>query len=113
MVKSFAHWSKNGSPKPLFETDDERTYFASTIFIHPGFVANGNDYGNNNGNEKGNDNTEQVLSIMKNNPSVTIDEIVTITNISKRTVSRIIKELKENGIVHREGTKNGKWIILK
>lgn len=105
--------SKNGSPKPLFETDDERTYFASTIFIHPGFVANGNDYGNNNGNEKGNDNTEQVLSIMKNNPSVTIDEIVTITNISKRTVSRIIKELKENGIVHREGTKNGKWIILK
>ena len=108
---------KNGSPKPLFETDDERTSFAATIYIHPGFVANGNDYGNdygnNFGNENGNDNIRQVFTMMKNNPNVTIDEIVSATSIGKRTVCRIIKELKENGIVRREGTKNGKWIILK
>lgn len=103
----------NGSPKPLFETDDERTSFAATIFIHPGFVANGNDYGNNNGNDYGNESTQQVVTMMKGNPNVTIDEIVSVTGIGKRTVSRIIKELKENGIVRREGTKNGKWIILK
>lgn len=36
---------KNGLPKPLFETDDERTSFAATIFIHPNFVARGNDFG--------------------------------------------------------------------
>ena len=29
----------NGSPKPLFETDDERTFFMTTIFIHPDFAA--------------------------------------------------------------------------
>ena len=105
--------AKNGSPKPLFETDDERTSFAATIFIHPGFVANGNDYGNNNGNDYGNESTQYVITMMKGNPNVTIDEIVSVTGIGKRTVSRIIKELKENGIVRREGTKNGKWIILK
>jgi len=28
---------KNKSPKPVFETDDERTYFKTTFFIHPEF----------------------------------------------------------------------------
>lgn len=28
---------KNGSPKPIFETDEERTSFAVTIFVHPSF----------------------------------------------------------------------------
>jgi ATP-dependent DNA helicase RecG len=27
----------NGSPDPLFETDDERTYFSATLFVHPDF----------------------------------------------------------------------------
>jgi ATP-dependent DNA helicase RecG len=29
---------KNGSPAPLFETDDNRTYFKTTLFIHPDFA---------------------------------------------------------------------------
>ena len=28
---------KNQSPKPIFETDDERSYFKVTFFIHPEF----------------------------------------------------------------------------
>ena len=86
---------KNGSPKPLFETDDERTSFAATLFIHPGFIANGIDSGNNNGNNYGDenqfDNAERILKIMKDTPQITIDQIVSDTGISKRTVSRIIK----------------------
>jgi ATP-dependent DNA helicase RecG len=108
---------KNGSPKPLFETDDERTSFAATIFIHPGFIAGGNDFGNNNGNDSGNenqsDNAECILKIMKETPHATIDQIVSVTGISKRTVSRIIKELKGKDIIRREGTKNGTWIVLQ
>lgn len=108
---------KNGSPKPLFETDDERTSFAATIFIHPGFIASGNDFGNNNGNDSGNENqsenAERILNIMKDTPHITIDQIASVTGISKRTVSRVIKELKEKDIVRREGTKNGKWIVLQ
>ena len=108
---------KNGSPKPLFETDDERTSFAATIFIHPGFIASGNDFGNNNGNDSGNENqsenAERILNIMKDTPHITIDQIVSVTGISKRRVSRIIKELKEKDIIRREGTKNGMWIVLQ
>lgn len=108
---------KNGSPKPLFETDDERTSFAATLFIHPGFIANGIDSGNNNGNNYGNenqfDNAERILKIMKDTPQITIDQIVSDTGISKRTVSRIIKELKGKDMIRREGTKNGTWIVLQ
>ena len=104
---------KNGSPKPLFETDDERTSFAATLFIHPGFIANGIDSGNNYGNENQFDNAERILKIMKDTPQITIDQIVSDTGISKRTVSRIIKELKEKDMIRREGTKNGTWIVLQ
>lgn len=108
---------KNGSPKPLFETDDERTSFAATLFIHPGFIANGIDSGNNNGNNYGDenqfDNAERILKIMKDTPQITIDQIVSDTGISKRTVSRIIKELKGKDMIRREGTKNGTWIVLQ
>ena len=29
---------RNGSPVPIFETDDQRTYFKTTLKIHPGFI---------------------------------------------------------------------------
>jgi ATP-dependent DNA helicase RecG len=32
----------NGSPKPIFETDDERTYFKTTIHIHPDYRTEDN-----------------------------------------------------------------------
>lgn len=28
----------NGSPKPEFETDEERSYFVTRFFIHEGFI---------------------------------------------------------------------------
>lgn len=50
---------------------------------------------------------------MKDTPQITIDQIVSDTGISKRTVSRIIKELKGKDMIRREGTKNGTWIVLQ
>ena len=29
---------ENGSPKPIFETDDDHSYFISRLFIHKGFL---------------------------------------------------------------------------
>ena len=29
---------QNGSPKPEFETDDDRSYFITRLFIHEGFL---------------------------------------------------------------------------
>ena len=30
---------QNGSPEPLFETDEDRTFFSTTLFIHPIFLG--------------------------------------------------------------------------
>ena len=69
-------------------------------------IANGDD----NGNETGNDNLEiwKVMKILSENPSITAKQM----NISPRKVSRLIKELKENGKIVRIGSdRKGYWKI--
>jgi len=34
---------RNGSPKPEFETDDDRSYFITRLFIHEGFLRESNE----------------------------------------------------------------------
>ena len=46
--------------------------------------------------------------------STTIDELVTLTGISRRQVLRYVKELTEDEVIRRDGgRKLGKWVILK
>ena len=57
---------------------------------------------------------EAVLRQISKNPHVTIDELVTLTGISRRQISRHIKQLIEDEIITRDGGKRfGKWIVLK
>ena len=47
-------------------------------------------------------------------PSLTAAKLAEIIGVSKPTVERAIKSLKEKGFIVREGSfKSGKWIILK
>lgn len=53
-----------------------------------------------------------VVEIMTENPHVTIDKIAEITGISDSTIDRIIKTLKEKGVIERKGQKNNsEWIV--
>ena len=62
----------------------------------------------------GNTNLEsKVLKVIRENESISIQQIADSTTISRRSVERIIKNLKDKGVISRQGTKNGKWIILK
>lgn len=109
---------KNGSPKPLFETDDERTSFAVTIFIHPNFAI-GKDFGKNFGKNFGKDKFElseeeqSVYLLIVSNNSINIPTLSKETQISQRTISRILDSLKDKGFIMRVGTKNGSWKVLK
>lgn len=101
----------------------------SSIFIHPGFVANGN----NNGKSKGTDQTnqtadrtnqtadqpdevsveEEILFLIKHNPRITQAQIADELNIPKSTVKYYVSKLSKAKIIKREGTvHNGKWIVL-
>lgn len=54
----------------------------------------------------------QILSLMKENPSVTLTQISHTLGIAVRTVERNAKELKLHGIIARSGSKkDGHWVI--
>lgn len=57
---------------------------------------------------------QMILTILRENPSLTIADIAANMSVSKRTAERAIKSLKEKNYIRREGArKKGRWIILK
>ena len=54
-----------------------------------------------------------VYRLISQNTEITLDNIVSQTCLSRRTVSRIIKSLKEKGRISRVGRTHGKWVTLK
>ena len=100
----------NGSPKPLFETDEARTFFATTIFIHPDFISHYE--GINEGINSISEAERIVLSLLKNDNTLSIARIIDKTSLSHASVERALKGLKEKNIIRREGArKNGFWVI--
>lgn len=141
----------NGSPMPIFETDDDRTYFLATIPVHPDFINTPNltleteneVKGTENevedevkeaefevkGEVKGTENevneaediddelTEKerfVFNAIKADNNLKIAEIAEMVGVSRKTIDRIIKKLKGENYIDREGSaKYGKWRVLK
>ena len=56
----------------------------------------------------------EVLSIIKDNPEVSIPELAAQLNLSREGIKYNIKKLKDLGYIRREGAKKGgRWIVLK
>lgn len=61
-----------------------------------------------------NDTVKAILALIEQNPSLTYEEMTEKTGKSRRTISRIITEMKEKNIIARVGSdKNGHWEIVK
>ena len=54
---------------------------------------------------------EQLLALIKVNPSISRDELSKQLNISVRQVRKIIDQFKNDGVLTREGGDSGRWII--
>jgi len=81
--------------------------------IHPLFLHQ-NEGVNEGASEKLSDKELLVRNAMKANPSITVAKMVKELAISKASIERAIKAMKEKHIIAREGSpKNGKWTILK
>ena len=66
-----------------------------------------------NGVVKLTDGEEKVLDILKKNPNATIKMISNETDLSVRTIQRILLSLKENDLLIRSGSdKTGYWEVL-
>lgn len=133
---------RNGSPKPEFETDEAHSYFITRIFVREGFEKDTSDRtdsfkndienGVENDIENGIDilladveekfegctakkfrNIEQILRAIYQNRKISIAELKNVAGLSERTVTRYLKELKEKGVIMREGPDHGgMWKIL-
>lgn len=61
-----------------------------------------------------NDTVKTILALIEQNPSLTYEEMTEKTGKSRRTISRIITEMKEKNIIARVcSDKNGHWEIVK
>ncbi len=103
----------NGSPMPVFETDEDRTYFLTTIPAHPSFVSSDEEI-NEEINEGITEKQREIIKLIEETPSITIIMMAQKTGYSKATVERMIQLLKTQGIIVREGARRkGQWHILK
>ncbi|MCL2634175.1 MAG: putative DNA binding domain-containing protein [Oscillospiraceae bacterium] len=78
--------------------------------------ANGKNIVPNKGTANGtinlDDNTCRLLEAISDNPVITYDKLSELLCMPRRTVSREVKKLQNNGLIEREGAKkNGKWIV--
>jgi len=105
----------NGSPEPVFDFDDERTFFEVDFLIHPAFLKSDSNYSQNSeiafsGNISGR--TKQIIEQIIINPSITAFELSKFTGISKRAIEKQLAKLKTSGVLERSGSdKSGYWII--
>ena len=108
----------NGSPKPEFETDDDRSYFITRLFIHEKFatVSDEEPQKSQKGAEKelksGAERKQAILAILTENPKITQTQIMDEMNLTRKQVQKDMKELQEEGVLVREGTnRSGRWVV--
>ena len=87
---------------PIFETDEDRTYFLTTFMIHPEFIAS-NKASSEAINEAINngltDNEMLVLNAMKLDDTITTPKMVEMLGLPRTAIQRAIKSLKEKGFI--------------
>ncbi len=98
---------RNGSPEPIFETDDERTYFLAVLPVHPEVKKKGEVGGEDRGEaggqaggqaeENGFNDTEKAILGLLHEGACSAEEIAKKLGLKKRTGSlqRTLKGLLE------------------
>lgn len=95
----------NGSRDPIFETNDTRDYFITTIFMHDGFE-----------NEKilciktSNKTSDKILDYLKENVVITTITASQILGLSTQRARAILGKMAKDGLITAEGAnKNRKY----
>ncbi len=113
---------RNGSPKAIIETDQERSFFLIRIPCHPDFVHRDwsediNDTINDTINDIVNDTVKQrlakMLQLLIQNPSLSKEQLALELGVSVPTISRDLSLLVEYKVIERKGgNKKGQWVFL-
>lgn len=117
---------ENGSPKPEFETDEDHSYFISRLFVHEAFLKEEEPEHSQKGAEKEPkkgakkepkkraERKQNILHRLEENPGITQVELMEKFGLSRKQIQSIIKDLREAGLVERQGSnRSGKWTVKK
>ena len=105
---------KNGSPKAIFETDEDRTFFVAKFPIHHSFKTDVVDNVLDNVLDKLTDRQKEILKEMTQNISISSNQLAALFNVSDRTIRRDIENMKSKGIIDRVGADNGgSWVVIR
>ena len=117
----YAIWEQEGYVEPTVDELSGREGTIITVVTLPLVKKDQDDYhqdhhqGGKDGGEKGVDwqsRSESILSLIRDNPSISTAKLSENLNLSRRQVERALDLLKETGRIHREGSaRNGKWIV--
>ncbi len=96
----------NGSPEPVFETNEARDYFLTLLPIHP-------EAAKENKTETRGKTRGKIVELMITDPHVTVPCIAELLGLTVKGVEYHIARMKEDSIIQREGgRKEGTWRIL-
>lgn len=108
----------NGAPKPEFETDEDRSYFITRLFIHEKFADIFDEEQKRSQKEaekepkKGAERKQAILTVLAENPTITQTQLMEEMNLTRKQVQKDMKELQTEGLLVREGTnRNGRWLV--
>lgn len=122
----------NGSPEPIFLTDNDRTYSTFVLPVHPVFLAddqvgtvsgtvsgtvNGTVSGTVNGGVNGGVSggvSGGVFAAITKHPGMRVPSLVDLLGMSRRSVERCLAELvAQNLIDFRGAPKNGGYFVIQ
>ena len=64
--------------------------------------------------KKGAEKKLDILQQLEENPSITQIKLMEEFDLSRKQIQKIIKDLREDGLVERQGSnRNGKWVVKK
>ena len=113
----------NGSPKPEFETDEERSYFITRLFVHEGFLKNQEESNVKLKKESEFETSfetslkqvlkqsdykklEPIIVKLAHSEEITIQDVMSLMNKSRTTAWRYMQMLTECGVVEAIGNTN-------
>ena len=98
---------RNGSPKAIIETDQERSFFLIRIPCHSDFIHY--DIVNDTVKQR----LAKMLQLLIQNPSLSKKQLALELGVSVPTISRDLSLLVEYHVIERNGgRKNGQWVFL-
>ena len=110
--------SQNGSPKPLFETDERRTYLETTIFIRDGFDDSEkmsdkmSDKMFDAMSDKEKDRIKTIIEYLEEYHEISSSVAADLLDVEIKTASRLLSKAEKSGIVQGEGKNRAKKYVL-